>query len=698
MVRLRRVSIVEKYILESKDLTLEAKKDLDDLKEHLGDDLFDDYMKIRNRIADSDWKNFEILKNKDPEEVRDFVDNFQSESEKRKEAKKGAKKLYENSDWIVYKITTYPAAQYYGKNTKWCITGRYPGHEGRGEEYFNDYISDNNLDGGYYFYINKNDDYEKYCVLQTNDGEINSIWNASDTNKGTSLSDLDVKLPEIPEVNLHYYLEDDLEDLIRDDYVDDVEEYLEENEVVINRYFSDGSTPLTCSIENECSTDMIDLLLSKGADVNKCTNEGTSPLYLACDRHSTDIVKLLLKNGADPNKASDYIYPIFQALRIHHAEGLDLVKLLIQYGADVNKVEKHTHCTPLCCTPLGFAIARCETDSKFMAIVELLLNNGAKVNGYILNEIVSENYKEVLEKLLKNGMDADTIIENKYMPDNSTSLHIAACMSKGVDIIKLLIQYGADVNKKNEINNTPLFYSCMYDFIDNARVLLENGADPNILGTKQTKMKSPLACACEEENMDLIKLLVKYGAKIKLCYTDNKYILLYLLRNVNIKDSKSRIQASNLLLDYAFHNNCDMMEALIDAGVDVNSEDSMGNPILHGACLGGALGAAKLLIKNGADVNKKDYNNTTCLSNAVFSKNKELVDLLIKNGIDINHQGKDKLTALRNACMYDNYDMVELLLKNGADVNVVDYEGKTPMQIARSQKIKDLLAQYGAEK
>ena len=42
--------------------------------------------------------------------------------------------------------------------------------------------------------------------------------------------------------------------------------------------------------------------------------------------------------------------------------------------------------------------------------------------------------------------------------------------------------------------------------------------------------------------------------------------------------------------------------------------------------------------------------------------------------------------------------MVELLLKNGADVNVVDYEGKTPMQIARSQKIKDLLAQYGAEK
>lgn len=39
MVKLKRVSVVERYILESK-------KDLDDLKVYLGDALFDDYMKI----------------------------------------------------------------------------------------------------------------------------------------------------------------------------------------------------------------------------------------------------------------------------------------------------------------------------------------------------------------------------------------------------------------------------------------------------------------------------------------------------------------------------------------------------------------------------------------------------------------------------------------------------------------------------
>jgi hypothetical protein len=79
----------------------------------------------------------------------------------------------------VYRITTYPAARIYGSGTKWCITGRYEGHEERGEEYFNDYIEEHGLDGGYYFYI-KNDGKTKFCLLRKSSGGIDSIWNAKD--------------------------------------------------------------------------------------------------------------------------------------------------------------------------------------------------------------------------------------------------------------------------------------------------------------------------------------------------------------------------------------------------------------------------------------------------------------------------------------------------------------------------------------
>ena len=161
----------------------ESDKDKADLKAHLGDDLYNDYMKIRDRIPkdQNDYKDFQKLKKLPIEDVQNFVDNFQSESDRRKEAKKGAKKIYSDSDWDVYKITTYPAAQLYGSGTKWCITGRYPGHEGRGEKYFNEYIENNNLDGGYYFFLDKHNNGRKYCVLRTKNGYIHSIWIPEDS-------------------------------------------------------------------------------------------------------------------------------------------------------------------------------------------------------------------------------------------------------------------------------------------------------------------------------------------------------------------------------------------------------------------------------------------------------------------------------------------------------------------------------------
>ena len=223
MVKLRRVFESELY--------LESKKDLDDLKSFLGDNLFDDYMKIRDRIpsvsdqnkkypafSDKEWddeteklfikkysnlrkdpiiqkskeysdtpnissisdnnknrslslyskmrdfvldtystyRDFNKLKKQDKDVIQDFVSSYISTGDKKKQDKvEGAEKIYDGEEWVIYKITTYPAAQLYGSGTKWCITGRYPGHEERGEEYFNDYINKRNLDGGYYFLINK---------------------------------------------------------------------------------------------------------------------------------------------------------------------------------------------------------------------------------------------------------------------------------------------------------------------------------------------------------------------------------------------------------------------------------------------------------------------------------------------------------------------------------------------------------------
>ena len=138
-----RIRKLEKAILKHFDsdidcvsdyLFYEGKKDQEILNNFLGDEYYNKYNTIKNKITDNEYKDVYKLIKKDPDEVKDYIDNFKSNRDSVRAAKSGAKKLYEDSDWIVYRITTYEAAVLYGKNTKWCITGRYNGHEEHGEE------------------------------------------------------------------------------------------------------------------------------------------------------------------------------------------------------------------------------------------------------------------------------------------------------------------------------------------------------------------------------------------------------------------------------------------------------------------------------------------------------------------------------------------------------------------------------------
>ena len=354
MVKLHRV-------FES-DLYLESKKDLDDLKAYLGDKLFDDYMKIRDRIPkdQNEFKDFSKLKKMDKKDIQDFIDNFKSKSDKKKSDKtEGAEKLYEDSDWIVYRITSYPAAQLYGKGTKWCITGRYPGYEKRGQRYFDEYIEDNNLDGGYYFYLNKKDPSEKYCILQTKDKDIHSIWDASDTNRGRSKYTLDIELPYVKEVNLKKgYLDYSLDKAIRENDFDWIKKKIKDGTIDINKSLNVyGDTLLNqYSIDyteyyfDSSYFDFIRWLLNNGADVNNRGINKWSPLRVAVGAGDVDLCDLLLKNGADPNLGDQFGLTPLMSIDFK-GDYLEKAELLLDNGADIDAkdVEGNTALHYACC-------------------------------------------------------------------------------------------------------------------------------------------------------------------------------------------------------------------------------------------------------------------------------------------------------------------------------------------------------------
>ena len=290
---LRRVAYLE-------SLLFEGKQDQEKLLNFLGQDYYDKYNLIKNKIQDPEYKDIYRIMKKDPSEVENYIDDFQSNMDLRREAKKGAKLIYNQNGWKVYRITTYEAAVYYGSNTKWCITGRYDDHESRGKEYFDNYIKDNDLDGGYYFYI-KNDN-EKYCLLRKKNGKIHSIWNASD--RTIYPDDIKTIIPDFPNIPQVFDLD------------------------------KPNSGEVTASLFSNNINDVIEAI-DNGENLSEYSEEyDASPLTYHINLDHYDIVELLLFNGADPEYDEG-----FSVVQTIYMNNLRAMKMFFEAGIDPNGIE-----------------------------------------------------------------------------------------------------------------------------------------------------------------------------------------------------------------------------------------------------------------------------------------------------------------------------------------------------------------------
>jgi hypothetical protein len=110
-------------------------------------------------------------------------------------------------------------------------------------------------------------------------------------------------------------------------------------------------------------------------------------------------------------------------------------------------------------------------------------------------------------------------------------------------LIPYCIKHGADINMKiNEIGDTPLIHSIMSDELETAKMLIKLGADVN---KKDAKDFTPLMVASTKD-LELVKLLIEYGANVNAlnkdsgnalhyaCISNNIQVVEYLLFNTNI--------------------------------------------------------------------------------------------------------------------------------------------------------------------
>jgi len=122
---------------------------------------------------------------------------------------------------------------------------------------------------------------------------------------------------------------------------------------------------------------------------------------------------------------------------------------------------------------------------------------------------ISENNIEAVSQLLDKH--PDWINADKFWGD--TPLHTAVQVAN-LDIIKLLINRGADVNEVKDFGVTPLHIAVYNNNIEIAKLLLNSGADINSIGYRQDY--TPLHIAICGHNMEMIKFLIQNNADLSI--------------------------------------------------------------------------------------------------------------------------------------------------------------------------------------
>lgn len=306
-------------------------------------------------------------------------------------------------------------------------------------------------------------------------------------------------------------------------------EFLTANDKVkenVNAADQDNFTALHLSVDDESEEGekMVGALLKKGASANAKDHSGKTSLHRAARKGNKRASAVLIKfDGTDINAIDeDKRTPLHYAAE---AGKIDVVRMLCEKGALLDLKDKDLH------TPLDLAIEG--THDEVMEYLNAKDKENKKAKGLEAHEDKEKDSGGIsLHKLVKKAGNLSTVnrlIHSKRADltekDESgyTALHIAA--KKGHDdIVKVLLEGGADPNSEDNDKNRPLHFAAAKGHMDSVIALFSNKTtDLNAENDKNhTPLRSllisysDLAAKADKDPAALVTLLVTPPKKYSL--------------------------------------------------------------------------------------------------------------------------------------------------------------------------------------
>ena len=227
-----------------------------------------------------------------------------------------------------------------------------------------------------------------------------------------------------------------------------------------------------------------DLLIKAGANVNAANDLGATPLWTASLNGSAAMVRRLLQAGANPNAA--LLLGETPLMVASRSGNPDVVEQLLAKGANVNARAARGQ------TALMWAVSQQHPD-----VVKVLLSHRADVTAR------SESWRQ-MEAVSPHGAPE----YNREIPyGNNTPLMFAARVGD-LASAKLLVAAGANINDQDAWGISVVTLAAHSGFIDLVEYLLEKGADPN----KSDAGFTALHEAIMRRDEPLVRTLLAHGA------------------------------------------------------------------------------------------------------------------------------------------------------------------------------------------